>query len=459
MDVDNLPTMAIDREGPGEEGTFALEVVEGPDVGKRIVVDASTPLRVLVGLSPACDLQLTDKTVSRRHLAVSVGGGALVVSDLGSTNGTAIVAPTVAIGEARLDHGDTVRIGATALRVVRERAAAAPAPEVTTFGRVIGESREMRALYPLCKRLAAANVPVIIEGETGTGKEVLAECLHEEGPRASGPFVVFDCTAVPTSLLESELFGHEKGSFTGATATRKGFFEEADGGTLLIDEIGDLDIALQAKLLRALERSEVRRVGGNRWIKVDVRVIAATRRDLDRSVQEGRFRDDLFHRLAVGRIELPPLRRRQGDITLLARRFAENLGGDARSLSPELLAEWESMPWPGNVRELRNAVARQLALGDLAAPPSARGTLASAPPASSVASLAPDTPGSGDSFVDRILAMDLPLPRAREHLMREFEQRYLERVLAQHGGVVTRAAKASGIARRHFQRLRARAKG
>src|SRR5262249_21894057 len=148
---------------------------------------------------------------------------------------------------------------------------------------------------------------------TGTGKEVLAEALHEEGPRGSEPFVVFDCTAVPPNLIESELFGHERGAFTGALSARKGVFEQADGGTLLIDEIGDLDLALQPKLLRALERSEVRRVGGNQSIRVDVRLLCATRRDLDREVQAGRFRDDLFHRLAVTRIELPPLRDRRSD--------------------------------------------------------------------------------------------------------------------------------------------------
>jgi two-component system response regulator HydG len=306
----------------------------------------------------------------------------------------------------------------------------------------------MQALYPLCQKLAASDIPVIIEGETGTGKEVLAECLHEQGPRATGPFIVFDCTAVPPSLVESELFGHEKGAFTGAVSTRKGVFEEAHGGTLLIDEIGDLDKPLQAKLLRALERYEVRRVGGNRWIKVDVRVISATRRDLDRAVQEGTFRDDLFHRLAVGRIELPPLRRRHGDIVALATHFCRALG-HSTALPPEVLASWQSMPWPGNARELRNAVARYLALGDLA------------PLSTSSTPTNPTNPaGHPDEertdLIERVLAQDLPLARAREVLVREFEQRYVARVLAQHGGVVTRAATASGIARRHFQRLRAR---
>jgi DNA-binding NtrC family response regulator len=379
----------------------------------------------------------------------------LKIVDLGSTNGTAVEARSLMVGEARLEGGEVVRLGSTTLRVERQIAAArAPAKERTRFGRLIGASPEMQALYPLCERLAASDIPVVIEGETGTGKEVLAECLHEEGPRAAGPFIVFDCTAVPPSLVESELFGHEKGAFTGATNTRKGVFEDAHGGTLLIDEIGDLELPLQAKLLRALERSEVRRVGGNKWIQVDVRVISATRRDLDRAVQEGSFRDDLFHRLAVGRIELPPLRRRSGEVATLAGHFCRELSRGKRTLPTELVHRWEGMPWPGNIRELRNAVARYLALGDLAE----RGTTP-APPASSEVRAVPSSAeaGAGD-IVDRVLAMDLPLARAREHLLREFEQRYVARVLAQHGGVVTRAAAASGIARRHFQRLRARSK-
>ncbi len=458
MDIDNLPTTELSRPDSGLSFSFVLVVVEGPDQGKRFPLDPSQGPRLLVGHSPACAVQLTDRTVSRRHLAIDLENLTLTVTDLGSTNGTEVEAGRVRIAGARLEGGELIRLGGTTFRVDREVQGAPPKLPVSSarqrFGRLIGESPEMRALYPICERLAEAGIPVVIEGETGTGKEVLAEALHEEGRRGAGPFVVFDCTAVPASLVESELFGHEKGAFTGAITTRKGVFEEAHGGTLLIDEIGDLELPLQAKLLRALERSEVRRVGGNRWIQVDVRVIAATRRDLDRAVQEGTFRDDLFHRLAVGRIELPPLRRRTGEIRVLANHFCRELGGE-RTLPPDLLARWEAMPWPGNARELRNAVARYLALGDVA---DARGSVASVPAAPAIPAAAPDLPGgpSQPDVVDRILAMNLPLARAREHLLREFEQRYVERTLAQHGGVVTRAAEASGIARRHFQRLRAR---
>jgi transcriptional regulator with GAF, ATPase, and Fis domain len=256
------------------------------------------------------------------------------------------------------------------------------------------------------------------------------------GPRATGPFIVFDCTSVPPNLVESELFGHERGAFTGAIGTRRGVFEQADGGTLLIDEIGDLDLALQPKLLRAVERGEVRRVGGDRTIKFNVRLLAATRRDLDQEVAAGRFRDDLFHRLAVARIELPPLRRRRGDVPLLAHHFWMGMGGREQDLPFDLVKRWDVDLWPGNVRELRNAVSRRLALGDLA---------------SSLASKAP----KGDAIAEA-LALDLPLAQARERVVQELERQYVERVLAKFGGDSAKAAAASGIARRYFNVLRAR---
>jgi DNA-binding NtrC family response regulator len=306
----------------------------------------------------------------------------------------------------------------------------------------------MRRLYPLCKKLAASDVPVVIEGETGTGKEVLAESIHESGTRANGPFVVFDCVAVPANLLEAALFGHERGAFTGAVDSKKGVFEQAAGGTLFIDEIGDLDLPLQAKLLRALERLEVRRVGGDKWIRVDVRVLAATRRDLDREVAAGRFRDDLFFRLAVARIELPPLRRRHGDVSVLATHFWKRLGGPS-PIPAGLLQRFESYAWPGNVRELHNAVARQIALGELS---TEIGALRSSVPP-------PPTPAAANATADvmeEILGRDLPFVQARDKLLDEFQRRYVERVLVQHGGNVTHAAEASGIARRYFQTIRAR---
>ena len=267
---------------------------------------------------------------------------------------------------------------------------------------------------------------------------ILAEAIHHASARASAPFVVFDCTAVPPSLLESALFGHERGAFTGALAQRRGVFEQAHGGTLFIDEIGELEAVLQPKLLRAIERGEVQRVGSNRWDRVDVRIIAATRRDLDREVQAGRFRDDLFFRLAVGRVELPPLRRRRGDVAVLARHFWRSIAGPAVPLPPGLIERLEDYPWPGNVRELQNAIARQVAVGEL---PSLDD---------------PGAPPESDDVVARVLAKDLPLPRARAEVVEDLERRYVERVVERHGGNVSRAAAASGIALRYFQLIKAR---
>jgi two-component system response regulator HydG len=427
--------------------TFVITVIEGPDKGMAFTLDGSQPSRVLVGQSPACEIRVTDPLVSRRHAAFDVTEHELHLSDLGSTNRT-YVGP-IAVVDAYLRGGEVVRMGGTALRVDRlEDQKSTPISTATHFGRMVGSSVEMRRIYPLCERIAASDIPVIIEGETGTGKEVLAESLHEGGPRAQGPFMVFDCTAVPPNLVESELFGHERGAFTGAVTTRKGVFEQADGGTLFIDEIGDLELSLQPKLLRAIQRSEVRRVGGDRWIPVNVRILAATRRDLDREVQAGRFRDDLFFRLAVARIELPPLRARRGDVAILAPHFLAELGGDPARLPFELLLRYEEYAWPGNVRELYNAVARRLALGDMEADQSVTSTSVSrseAPPSM-----------VKDDFIESVLSENLPLPRARQRVVDELERRYVERIVALHGGNISRAAAASGIAHRYFQKIRAR---
>ena len=424
---------------------FVLSVIEGPDRTKQFTVEPTHPGRILIGKSEACEVQLTDPAVSRRHCAVEIVGHRLRLTDLGSTNGTVVDGVSVLAGF--LSGSEVVRIGSTALRVdVGAPRPAAATPPRDKFGSTLGSSDVMRRLYPLCERLAATNVAVVIEGETGVGKEQLAESLHKEGSRSDAPFVVFDCTAVAPNLIESELFGHEKGAFTGSTTTHRGVFELADGGTLFIDEIGDMPLDLQPKLLRALERLQVKRVGGQQPISVDVRVIAATRRDLDREVQLGRFRDDLFHRLAVARVELPPLRERRGDIDLLARHFWKVFGGDPVQLPRDLLRAWEDYTWPGNVRELRNAVARRIALGELGADDMA---IASRP-----GTLEP-LPGDRDP-IGVVLALDLPLSDARQRIMAEFERRYVTHLLEQHDGNVTRAAASAGITRRQLQRLKGR---
>ena len=430
--------------------TFVFTVIDGPDEGRSFRVDAAHPQRFLVGSDCSCDVQLEDTLVSRRHMALEVTREGLVLSDLASTNGTTVNG--VVVREGLLRGGERVVVGSTTMLVsVGPPLHALLLPDERAFGTVIGASFEMQRLYPLCERLAASRVPVVIEGETGTGKECLAESLHLRGQRAHQPFVVFDCTVVAPSLLESELFGHERGAFTGAVVSHQGVFERANGGTLLIDEVGELPLSLQPKLLRALERSEVCRVGGNHWLKVDVRVLAATRRDLVQEVQQGRFRDDLYHRLAVTRVELPPLRNRIEDLPMLVAHFAVQQGTSPDAIPGEVVASWMSHSWPGNVRELRNAVMRRLALGDLDDRVQENGSVGPGDGRSAV-----ETVSSHGDPIARILAMRLPLPEARQVVIDEFESRYVEQLLEVYDGNVTRAAAASGVGRRYFQRLRAK---
>lgn len=420
-------------------------VTEGPDAGQAFELDPRSPSRILVGTSPVCQVRLTDGTVSRRHAAFEpTGSGGYRLTDLGSTNGT--VVDGTRIVEAFVRGGESVRFGSSLVQLEDglPKTEPEPLPSAMRFGRTMGASVAMRRLYPLCERLARTRIPAIIEGETGTGKEVLAESLHEVGG-SKGPFVVFDCTTVSPSLVEAELFGHERGAFTGAVSARPGVFEEADGGTLLIDEIGDLDLPLQAKLLRVIDRSELRRVGGQKTLRVDVRVLAATRRDLDKEVAGGRFRDDLFHRLAVARIELPPLRERHGDVALLSRHFVAEMGGGPEIV--QLVAErFADYAWPGNARELRNLIARYVALGtDSHEPPV---SLPPAPP--------PSAEAGRTDWLDHLVAESLPFALARRKTLEEFQRRYVVAALARYGGSVAQAAKASGLALRYFRLVKSR---
>jgi two-component system, NtrC family, response regulator HydG len=414
---------------------YRVVIDSGPDAPAELDLGASY-LRATVGQAAVCALRLTDPEVSRRHFALEPSEHGVALDDLSSTNGTWVNG--VRVERAHLTGGEHIQIGRTVLRLeCTDAMGVVTLSDRTSFGKVVGASPQMRELYALCERVSKTELPVLIEGETGTGKEALAESIHDESPRHGGPFVVFDCTAIAPALAESELFGHERGAFTGAVSTRRGVFEQADGGTLFIDELGELDPSLQPKLLRALERREVRRVGGDHWVKFDVRLLSATRRDVDAEIQAGRFRDDLFFRLAVARVELPPLRARTGDVAVLLRHFWSALGGP-EPIPYDVERRFERHTWPGNVRELRNAVARQLALG-------------SAHALGGAAAEEARTEG-----VEGILSRDLPFSRARELALRDFERRYLERLLALHGGNVGRAAAASGVARRYFNVLLAR---
>jgi len=434
-----------------ESTIWVVEILDGADRGKRFQIDDVVTRRVLLGSSPACDIPLNDRSISRRHAALETDTAGTRVVDIGSRNGTWI--GDLRIREVYLRPGEVVRFGDTRVRFDTDGIPrSVPTSTEASFGRVIGISPEMRALYPVFARVAQADVAVLIEGETGTGKEVLAESIHDCSTRANQPFIVMDCTTISASLLEAELFGHERGAFTGAVATRKGLFEEAQGGTLFIDEIGDLDLSLQSKLLRALEKKEIRRVGGTEWHKLDVRVVAATRRDLDREVAARRFRDDLYYRLAVARLELPALRRRQGDVAFLTRFLWTKLGGNDADLSPDVIQKFEGYEWPGNIRELANAIARQIALGDFE--PAMHGHQLPASEQRGGAQGQGQAQTQTSDVMDQIVRSGQPMTAARQRLVDEFERRYTNHMLELHGNNVTRAAAASGIGRRYFQMVR-----
>jgi transcriptional regulator with GAF, ATPase, and Fis domain len=373
----------------------------------------------VVGSAPDCDLVVCDPKVSRHHLSVELLPGMVRVRDLDSRNGTTYLGARISL--AKVPTGGTVTLGKTTLRFAPLDEAPVPESSRTELGGMIGGSRQMRQLFAVLERLGPADSTVLIHGETGTGKDAVAGALTALSPRASQRLVVFDCAAVQANLMESELFGHAKGAFTHADEARIGALEYASGGTLFFDEIGELPLALQPKLLRALECRAFRPVGSDETRKIDVRVIAATHRDLEADVAAGRFRADLYFRLAVAVVKLPPLRERQEDIPLLARHFATQCGGPTTTLDPSTLAALQCERWPGNVRELRNAVERLVTLGRSA------------------------QPGRAERPVG--------FKQAREWLVQQFEHDYLVEVMQRHEGNISAAARESGLSRSQFYRL------
>ena len=308
-------TEANEREAPASGRVPRLTAATGPNVGRGL---AMTSAFATVGRHPSNDLVLDDPRVSGVHVELRRVGERLHVRDAGSTNGTWFGHHRVI--EAELAAGAEIAVGATVLRVDLDDAAT-PARRSTaaSFGGLVGQSPEMLELFATLERIAPKELTVLVQGETGTGKEEVARAIHSRSPRAGGPFVVIDATALPESLAESLLFGHERGAFTGADQRRAGFFEAAQGGTVFLDEIGELPAPIQSKFLRVLERHEVTRVGGTTPVKVDVRVVAATHRDLRHEIEAGRFREDLFYRVSQMRLVLPPLRDRPADVASSAR--------------------------------------------------------------------------------------------------------------------------------------------
>jgi DNA-binding NtrC family response regulator len=417
---------------------FDVVVSKGLDSGLSSRIDSAAG-KILLGTAPVCDLRLSDPTVSRRHAALELSDRGLLVTDLGSTNGTFINEARVVAGY--VGERDRLRLGSTVLQINARVGEPRPGGAMRSFGRMASTSPRMVSVFALCERLAATDVSIVLEGETGTGKERLAECIHESSPRASRPFVVLDCPTTPRGLIESHLFGEARG------AVQPGIFELAHGGTLLIDEPADLELEMQAKLLRALDKGVIVRAGDATPQHVDVRVIVATARNLDKLVEEGKFREDLYYRLAGARVELPPLRRRREDIPLLAAELWSEVGGTGL-VPDEFFESFQAYDWPGNVRELERAIERYVVLGDQAALAVGRTPRRAGPET-------PDDPG-GDDLLTRVLGANLAYPEARRRLLQEFETAYIEKALADYGGNVGAAAAASGIARRYFQRIRAR---
>ncbi len=316
------------------------------------------------------------------------------------------------------------------------------------FENIIGRSPAMARVFELVRKAARSEANILVLGESGTGKELIARAVHANSPRAAHPFVPVDCASLPEPLLESELFGHEKGAFTGAIRGKPGLMEVARGGTLFLDEIGELPLALQSKLLRALQEREIRRVGGTSQVPVDVRVVSATNRNLREAVAKGTFREELYYRVNVIAIQLPPLRDRAGDVELLAQAFVKKYGqGRVTSIDDGAMKALAEYAWPGNVRELQNVVERACALADGAAV--RRADL----PEYLLAGQTATAAGAGPGAPPVSVATGLPLQEAREHWMRSLEVAYLRDLLERHGGNISAAAKSAGIDRKTFHRL------
>jgi two-component system, NtrC family, response regulator len=404
---------------------WKLEVVSGPSRGFARELAAG---KFRIGSSQSNDLAIEDLAVSRQHLEITVTELGIHVRDLGSKNGTFYRGSRIEAADLPI-AGGILTLGETEIAIFPADAPSdlAPSPR-ERLCRLVGKSERMRLLFARIERIAASNATVLIHGETGTGKELVAEALHELSARRAHPIEVVDCGAIPRELIESELFGHTKGSFTGAVADRQGAFERADGGTLLLDEIGELEIALQPKLLRVLETGQVRPVGAERTITVDVRVIAASHRELPAEVREGRFREDLFYRLAVIHLDVPPLRERLEDVPLLVESFLGELG--APPLSASALRILERYEWPGNVRQLRNVLDRAVALSG------------GGPIAITEADL--DLPSA---YTSPAQLLALPYKEAKEEVVARFTRDYLEALLARNQGNVSAASREAKVDR------------
>lgn len=425
-----------------------LRVTAGPDQGSQIQVANQ---RITIGRSAVNDLALSDSSVSGTHVEILLGDKkGILLRDLDSTNGTSVAG--VRVREAWIEPGTKISVGKSEIEFLSADAVEVPLSERDSFGALYGASPAMREVFAVLQKIAPTEMNVLIGGETGTGKELVARALHDESPRADKPFVVLDCGSLPRELAEAAILGHKKGAFTGAIADRAGAFEDADGGTLFLDEIGELPLELQPKLLRVLDRREVQRIGETQVRTVDVRVVAATHRDLRMMVGQGQFREDLYFRLSVMTVDLPPLRVRGDDILLLAARFLgdfHRLRGIEVNLTTQARTALLAEAWRGNVRELRNTIERAAYMAkDGQIEPSdlhlgRRPTSAWAPQ-------------SGDAKADGVLPIpdySRPFKEAKQDVVDSFEREYFRRLLAKTDNNLSRAAGESGITRYYLREL------
>ncbi|MAQ13940.1 MAG: hypothetical protein CMN30_03990 [Sandaracinus sp.] len=425
-----------------------LTVLDGPSKGQELEIDKEL---ATIGRSLICDLVLSDKAVSGTHCELIAKEKGFLLKDLDSTNGTKI--GELQLREVWLRPGTVFTVGQTRIRFddLKGEVEIDLSKEDRYFD-LVGKSVRMREIFAVLQKIAPTELTVLVRGETGTGKELVARAIHRGSQRADKPLVVQDCSAIPSNLIESTLFGHERGSFTGATDRHRGSFEQANGGTIFLDEIGELEMSLQPKLLRVLENREIKRVGGDKVIPVDVRVVAATNRDLRQMVNEGTFREDLYYRLSVVQVELPALRERAEDVPLLVQAFLDefarrNFPDDLAkrfTVAADAMTKLKSYPWPGNIRELKNTVERGASLGD-GPELGVRDLL----PSSQKTPAQPLPGGNAEQFVED----EVPFKEAKQKVLDTFEAAYLKALLDKHGDNVTRSAQAAGLTRYHLREL------